>query len=78
MLSFILCLFDCLFFQNASLSRAFRLFRALGLRHIVVIDENNKVSRMPVGTKLWYHLVCFLVVRRFPFYVLQIGTIKPG
>ena len=43
-----------------------------------MIDENNKVSRMPVGTKLWYHLVCFLVVRRFPFYVLQIGTIKPG
>lgn len=33
------------FFQNSSLSRAFKLFRALGLRHIVVVDENNEVSR---------------------------------
>ena len=73
MLSCILCLFDCLFFQNASLSRAFRLFRALGLRHIVVIDENNKVGGMPVRTKLWFHLVCFLVVRRFLFMVLVLG-----
>ena len=30
--------------QNSSLSRTFKLFRALGLRHIVVVDENNEVS----------------------------------
>lgn len=35
-----------LLFQNVSLSRVFKLFRALGLRHIVVVNENNEVSRV--------------------------------
>ena len=39
-------------FQSSSLSRTFKLFRALGLRHIVVVDENNEVS---LGTS--YRLV---------------------
>ena len=34
----------------------------------MVIDENNKVGGLPLGTKLWFRLVCFLVVRRFLFY----------
>ena len=38
-------LFD-LFPQNSSLARAFKLFRALGLRHIVVVNETNDVSMM--------------------------------
>ena len=36
--------FILLLFQNSSLLRAFRLFRALGLRHIVAVNENNEVS----------------------------------
>ena len=71
MLSFILSVFfNCLFFQNASLSRAFKLFRALGLRHIVVIDENNKVGGVPVvpfslfsGGKKVSILWCFKLVQ---------------
>lgn len=47
-------------YANASLSRAFRLFRALGLRHIVVIDENNKVvgivTRKDIARyRMWSH-----------------------
>lgn len=31
-------------FQNASLPRIFRLFRGLGLRHIVVVNDVNEVT----------------------------------
>lgn len=30
--------------QEASLPRVFKLFRALGLRHLVVVDNHNQVS----------------------------------
>lgn len=30
--------------QEASLPRVFKLFRALGLRHLVVVDNCNQVS----------------------------------
>ena len=30
--------------QEASLPRVFKLFRALGLRHLVVVDNRNEVS----------------------------------
>lgn len=30
--------------QEASLPRVFKLFRALGLRHLVVVDNHNEVS----------------------------------
>lgn len=30
--------------QEASLPRVFKLFRALGLRHLVVVDNRNQVS----------------------------------
>ncbi|EDO35010.1 predicted protein [Nematostella vectensis] len=30
--------------EGASLSRVFRLFRALGLRHIVVVEDHNEVT----------------------------------
>ena len=43
------CTLLSLFFQNSSLSRTFKLFRALGLRHIVVVDENNEVSETRSG-----------------------------
>ena len=33
-----------LFFQDASFPRIFRIFRALGLRHLVVLNENYKVN----------------------------------
>lgn len=29
--------------QETSLPRVFKLFRALGLRHLVVVDDENKV-----------------------------------
>ncbi len=29
---------------NANLPRIFRLFRGLGLRHLVIVDENNRVA----------------------------------
>lgn len=29
--------------QETSLPRVFKLFRALGLRHLVVVDDQNKV-----------------------------------
>lgn len=31
--------------QEASLPRVFKLFRALGLRHLVVVDNRNQVSQ---------------------------------
>lgn len=34
--------------QEASLPRVFKLFRALGLRHLVVVDNQNQV-----GPLLW-------------------------
>lgn len=34
--------------QEASLPRVFKLFRALGLRHLVVVDNQNQV-----GPQLW-------------------------
>ncbi|KAL9957142.1 hypothetical protein ACROYT_G038744 [Oculina patagonica] len=46
--------------ENASLLRAFRLFRALGLRHIVVVNENNEVVGMVTRKdiaryRMWSH-----------------------
>ena len=34
-----------LFVQNASMPRMFRLFRGLGLRHLIIVDEENKVNQ---------------------------------
>lgn len=36
--------------QEASLPRVFKLFRALGLRHLVVVDNHNQVSLHMVHT----------------------------
>lgn len=46
--------------ENSSLSRTFKLFRALGLRHIVVVDENNEVVGMVTRKdiaryRMWSH-----------------------
>lgn len=38
--------------QEASLPRVFKLFRALGLRHLVVVDNHNQVSPLCVPTWL--------------------------
>ena len=36
--------------QEASLPRVFKLFRALGLRHLVVVDNRNEVSPCSLRT----------------------------
>lgn len=36
--------YTCL--HNASLPRIFRLFRGLGLRHLVIVNDNNEVVGM--------------------------------
>lgn len=46
--------------EGSSLSRTFKLFRALGLRHIVVVDENNEVVGMVTRKdiaryRMWSH-----------------------
>lgn len=46
--------------ENVSLSRVFKLFRALGLRHIVVVNENNEVvgivTRKDIARfRMWSH-----------------------
>ncbi len=55
----IICSTNCLVFdicfQETSLPRVFKLFRALGLRHLVVVDNENRVS-----VSLFY---CFIVVQ---------------
>ena len=33
-----------LFMQNASMPRMFRLFRGLGLRHLIIVDGQNRVK----------------------------------
>lgn len=37
--------------QETSLPRVFKLFRALGLRHLVVVDDENRVGEVG-GVKL--------------------------
>uniref|UniRef100_H2Z226 Chloride channel protein n=1 Tax=Ciona savignyi TaxID=51511 RepID=H2Z226_CIOSA len=39
--------------QNATLPRIFRLFRALGLRHLVVLDDDYKVVGMVSRKDIW-------------------------
>lgn len=34
---------DVVCLQETSLPRVFKLFRALGLRHLVVVDDENRV-----------------------------------
>lgn len=46
--------------ESSSLSRTFKLFRALGLRHIVVVDEHNEVVGMVTRKdiarfRMWSH-----------------------
>jgi len=46
--------------ENSSLLRAFRLFRALGLRHIVAVNDNNEVVGMVTRKdmaryRMWSH-----------------------
>lgn len=38
-------LFAFYIFQNSTYPRIFRLFRALGLRHVTVIDDKHRVSK---------------------------------
>ena len=37
--------------QDVSLPRLFRLFRGLGLRHLVVVNDRNRVSKVTMVTK---------------------------
>lgn len=37
-----------LYFQSATLPRTFRLFRALGLRHLPVVNDTNEVLLIEV------------------------------
>lgn len=37
--------------QETSLPRVFKLFRALGLRHLVVVDDENKVACLCLSVK---------------------------
>lgn len=37
--------------QETSLPRVFKLFRALGLRHLVVVDDENKVACLRLSIK---------------------------
>ena len=41
----------CSIFQTFSLPRLFKLFRGLGLRHLIVVNDVNEVS-----------LSCFLII----------------
>uniref|UniRef100_H2Z225 CBS domain-containing protein n=1 Tax=Ciona savignyi TaxID=51511 RepID=H2Z225_CIOSA len=40
-------------YENATLPRIFRLFRALGLRHLVVLDDDYKVVGMVSRKDIW-------------------------
>lgn len=50
--------------QETSLPRVFKLFRALGLRHLVVVDDENRVR------------VCFCQSLYVLFYILCVVGLK--
>lgn len=46
--------------QETSLPRVFKLFRALGLRHLVVVDDENRVGAELLfifGVKLFFSMI---------------------
>lgn len=49
--------------QETSLPRVFKLFRALGLRHLVVVDDENKVACLCLSVKSCVFLASNTIVK---------------
>lgn len=65
-----------LLLQEASLPRVFKLFRALGLRHLVVVDNHNQVSGQE-GGRLFCLPTCLLWSQVHTCSQLLQGTLRP-